>query len=91
MEVAAGDDYLPSIGKFIDRTARVDSVTVNGSPGLWISGAHQIAFLDRTGRIETDTVRRSGPVLLWAQGGVTYRIEGLDSLAAAQQVAAAIG
>ena len=90
VEVATGGENPTVIAKFIDRSARVDFVTVNGSPGLWIAGVHQIVFLDRAGRVETDTVRRSGPVLIWAHGGVTYRIEGLTSLAAAQEIAASI-
>ena len=79
-----------SIGKFVDPGVRVDYPSVNGSPGLWISGAHQIAFLDRSGRIRYNTVRRSGPVLIWERGGVTLRIEGFDSLAAAQEAAASV-
>ena len=30
------------------------------TPGLWITGAHSIGYLDRTGRLERETVRRSG-------------------------------
>lgn len=90
VEVATGGENPTAIAKFIDRAARVDYVTVNGSPGLWIAGAHQIVFLNRFGQVETDTVRRSGPVLIWEHGGVTYRIEGLTSLAAAQEIAASI-
>lgn len=81
----------PTVGKFIvDEQARVDSVTVAGGPGMWVTGTHQIGLLNRTGRVETETVRRSGPVLLWARAGVTYRIEGIAALARAQAIAASI-
>jgi hypothetical protein len=90
IEVTAYAADPEPVGKVIDPAARVDRVIVNGSPGLWIAGAHEIAYLDRTGKFKTDTVRRSGSVLLWAQAGVTYRIEGFSALADAQRVAASI-
>ena len=46
----------------------VQSVTVNGQQGFWITGAHKIVFLDRDGNVETDSVRRAGPVLAWKRG-----------------------
>ncbi|MDP9334357.1 MAG: hypothetical protein M3Q30_13795 [Actinomycetota bacterium] len=90
VEIATSTNGPPIIGKLLDPAARAEPVTVNGRPGMWITGAHQIAYLDRSGKFETDTVRRSGPVLLWAGAGVTYRIEGLAPLADAQTVARSI-
>jgi len=78
------------ITKLISPATEVESVRVDGNVGLWITGAHSIGYLDRTGRLERETVRRSGPVLIWEHAGVTYRIEGLASLATAQQVATSI-
>ena len=49
-----------------------------------------IGYVDRSGRFITDTVRRSGAVLMWERGGVTYRIEGLRSLDDAQAAAATL-
>jgi len=90
VEIATDPTKEPVVGKLLDPGARAEPVTVNGLPGMWIVGAHQIAYLDRSGHFETDTVRRSGPVLLWAGAGVTYRIEGLDRLADAQKIAASL-
>jgi hypothetical protein len=90
VEIATDLQAPPIIGKLLDPGARAEPVTVDGLRGTWIIGAHQIAYLDRSGNFETDTVRRSGPVLLWAGGGVTYRIEGLDRLADAQTIAGSI-
>ena len=87
VEIATDMQAEPIIGKLLDPGARAEPVTVEGLRGTWIVGAHQIAYLDRSGKFETDTVRRSGPVLLWAGAGVTYRIEGLGRLADAQQIA----
>jgi hypothetical protein len=86
----ATDMHEPIIGKLLDPRARAEPVTVDGLRGTWIIGAHQIAYLDRSGKFKTDTVRRSGPVLLWAGGGVTYRIEGLSRLVDAQRIAGSL-
>ena len=72
----------PIAGKLAGANVRVEPAAVSGAPGLWIEGAHQIAYLDRSGNLQTDTVRRSGPVLVWQRGAVTYRIEGLDRVGA---------
>jgi hypothetical protein len=85
----ASQDSGPVAGKLVAPGVSVDPVTVGGDPGLWISGAHQVAYLDRSGRLQTDSVRRSGPVLLWTSGGVTYRIEGLDRVEA-QRIGASV-
>jgi hypothetical protein len=79
------------IAKLIDRTATVERVSVEGAPGLWIAGAHEIAYQTSSRALATDTIRRSGPVLIWPRGGLTLRLEGFDTLAAAQKVAASIG
>ena len=78
---------MPPVYKLRRRRGRSRHVTVNGQPGVWIPSIHEIGYSDRTGGFRTDTVRRSGPVLLWQRAGVTYRIEGLRTLAAAQRVA----
>ena len=83
----AGDEHGPTIGKILDPNARVEPVTVDGQPGLWIVGAHEVGYFDRSGNFATDTVRRSGPVLLWQRSGVTYRIEGLARLSDALRTA----
>ena len=90
VEIATSTNDGPVLGKLLDPAARAEPVTVNGRSGFWINGAHQIAYLDRSGAFKTDTVRRSGPVLLWADAGVTYRIEGLERLADAQLVAGSV-
>lgn len=83
----AGDEHGPGIGKLLDPAAGVEPVTVDGRPGLWIVGAHEIGYFDRSGNFATDTVRRSGPVLLWQRGSVTCRIEGIPRSADALRVA----
>jgi len=86
IEVASRAGSGPILRKIVG-PARVDDVTVAGVPGMWIAGAHEIGYVDRNGALRTDTVRRSGPVLLFERGDVTYRIEGLNRLADAEEIA----
>jgi len=90
VEIATDPTQPPPLYKLLGSETRTQPVTVNGEPGLWIASIHQIGYIDRKTGFGTDTVRRSGPVLLWQHPGVTYRIEGLHSLAAAQAVAASL-
>jgi hypothetical protein len=86
VEIASRGENGPILRKMLG-AASVENVTVAGVPGLWIAGAHEVAYVDRNGHVRTDTVRRSGPVLLWERGDVTYRIEGLHRLADALAIA----
>jgi hypothetical protein len=54
---------------------------------MWIPDIHRIGYFDRTGELRSDTVRRSGPVLLWERDGVTYRVEGPHTRAEAMAIA----
>src|SRR5262249_40998019 len=58
------DPAQPLVTKFVGSGA-VEAVTVHGHAGMWIPRPHQIGYIDRSGQLEFDTVRRSGPVLLW--------------------------
>jgi hypothetical protein len=91
VEIATDPTQPMPISKLLGGTTSVRHVTVNGRPGAWIGTIHAIGYIDRAGAFQRDTVRRSGPVLLWERAGVTYRIEGLHSLAAAQSLAATLG
>jgi hypothetical protein len=90
VEIATDPIQPPPLYKLLAGRTRTQQVTVNGEPGLWIPSIHEIGYSNRQGGFALDTVRRSGPVLLWQHAGVTYRIEGLRSLAAAQAVAASL-
>jgi hypothetical protein len=62
---------LVSVGTGIRR------VHVGGAPGLYIAGTHVVDFLYGPGR------RLSRPTLLWARGGLLYRLEAADALSLA--------
>ena len=90
VEIATNRTQPPPLTKLVSGSTPIPRVTVRGRPGLWIAEPHAIGFVDRSGHFISDTVRRSGPVLMWERGGVTYRIEGLRSLEDAQAVAATL-
>jgi hypothetical protein len=70
-----------------DRTS-VEFVTVRGAPGYWLSGApHAVIFRDANGEIREDEYRLARNVLLWVEGGVTYRLEGELDRATAFEIA----
>lgn len=54
----------------------LERVLVGRSEGYWIAGEpHFIAYIDPDGNPREETVRLVGNVLLWAEDGITYRIE----------------
>jgi hypothetical protein len=78
----------PFIFKVIGPGTAVESVRVNGSPGVYLSGApHEVLFQAQTGQVQTDRVRLAGNVLIWQQGPLTIRIEGTRTLGQARALA----
>jgi hypothetical protein len=91
VELASQTGLPPVVEKLLGPGTTTETVTVEGRPGVWISGApHQVASIDPNGNFTIDTVRRAGNVLLWEDDAVTYRIEGLPSLDAALAIAASL-
>jgi hypothetical protein len=66
---------------------RIEAVTVNGQPGFWIEGAHELYLIGPDGEVVPDTVRLAGNVLLWEHGSVTLRLEADISKAEALRIA----
>jgi hypothetical protein len=91
VELASQPGGAPVVAKFLGPGTETAPVTVAGQPGLWITGdPHEVAFIDPDGATRLDRVRRAGDVLLWEEGGVTYRIEGAPSLDEALAVAGSL-
>jgi hypothetical protein len=91
VEVASRPDELPVIAKELGPGTKLTGVTVRGVDGIWLTGdVHEVMTIRPDGDVAVDTLRRAGDVLLWEEDGVTYRIEGLDSLDAALDVASSI-
>ncbi len=77
--------------KTLGPNTRIEYPTVNGATGFWIAGGpHQFSYTDASGQIRWETTRLAGNVLLWEQGGVTFRLEGARTEAEALRVAATL-
>ncbi len=73
------------------RLATVESVDVDGAPGVWISGEpHFFWYLAPSGAMIEDSRRLVGDTLVWERDGVLYRIEGAISRAQALEIAASM-
>lgn len=91
IEIASEPGGSPALGKIVGMGTELRPVTVGESDGFWLVGApHDIAYLAPDGVVRNDTVRRAGNVLLWADGDVTYRIEGAASVDEALGLAASL-
>ena len=66
----------------------IESVRVNGEPGLWLEGGpHTLTYFDRRGEFRQRTVVIHGNVLLWIRGQLTLRLEGRLTKAQALRIA----
>jgi hypothetical protein len=61
--------------KYLDRSA-ARSVDVDGAPGVWIDGPHELFVTDRSGAIRYEPPRLAARTLIWQRDGVTLRLEG---------------
>lgn len=82
-------EQLPYFEKQVGPRSEVRRLTVRGAPGVWITGAsHDLVYRPRGSSQPEVRVRRGvGNVLIWEQGGVTYRLEGAATLADARALA----
>jgi hypothetical protein len=71
----------PLFLKLILTSTHAQQLRVDGSPGIYLSGApHELVFIDANGRFATDRVRIAGSVLIWQRGPLTLRLEGAGTL-----------
>ena len=82
-----GMDYFQ---KIVGGTSRVREVVVENRRGYWVDGEpHSIGYVDPSGAFVNDTVRWASNALVWANNGITYRIE--SSLTEAEATALVSG
>ncbi len=63
--------------KLAEAGTTIEDVDVDGSPGLFLSGdPHLVLLFDEFGDPVWETARLARDVLVWADDGVTYRLEG---------------
>jgi hypothetical protein len=58
-----------------------------GTMGAWVPEPHDVTYVGRDGVARTETARLATPTLIWIDGSVTYRLEGLTSLGEARRAA----
>ncbi len=74
------------IGKTVGSSDQIQEVTVDGDPGLWISGGpHEVLYETLDGNVVIERV--AVDTLLWQAGDTLFRIEGCADLAAALAIA----
>jgi hypothetical protein len=64
---------------------------VGTSQGVWLPEPHPVTYVGRDGVERTETARLAGPTLIWSDGQVTYRLEGLKDLEEARAIALSLG
>jgi hypothetical protein len=86
-----GSVDLPLFSKGAGPDTKIEQLTVNGHPGVWLEGApHAFFFRDASGNIFQETLRLAGNTLLWEQNGVLIRLEAQVSRATALGIAEGI-
>ena len=74
--------------KLIISGVRVTPTDVGVNDAWWIAGGeHFFFYRDAQGNVVDTTLRLAGDTLIWEDAGVTHRVEGAPSLAAAIRVA----
>ena len=64
------------LGKGAGPDTKIESVSVSGGAGFWLSGQpHQTFYFDAKGNFQQESLRLAGNTLLWQQDGVTFRLE----------------
>jgi hypothetical protein len=83
----AGDPG-PTWEKYVEGPALV--TRVNGHQALWFDEAVTLIYIDANGVRRTESTRRTGPMLVWAVGDLTFRLDGIEPLDAALSVASSM-
>jgi hypothetical protein len=65
-------------------------IEIGGKQGIWLPGPHPVTYVDRAGVERTETARLATPTLIWVDGPVTYRLEGLSTLEEAEAAATSL-
>ena len=78
-------------GKTLNNATTIETVTVNGHQGWWISGQpHNFVFIDADGNPRYETLRLATNTLVIDDGGTIVRIEGRMTKAQALQLAGSL-
>jgi hypothetical protein len=72
---------------FLKTATDAQWVGLGADGGIWLPGPHPVTYVGRDGAEHTETARLAGPTLIWVAGAVTYRLEGLPTVAEASAAA----
>jgi hypothetical protein len=86
-----GDLAPELIGKMVAAGTEIEELSVDGAPGLWISGEpHFFLYRDEQGEIREETIRLVGNTLLFERDNLLVRIEAALSKEEALEIAASL-
>jgi len=69
----------------------IDFTRVDGADAFWLRVPHPLVYTDVTGAGHTERSRVAGPTLIWTDGPVTLRLEGVATKDRAVQIARSVG
>ena len=75
------------VTKDVDRFDALDEIRVRGGRAFWIDAPHRLVVTTSSG---TETFSVRGNVLIWSEGGTTFRLESALGRAAAVALAESI-
>lgn len=85
------DQFDGAISPSFAKTApEAEWTEVGAREAIWLPRPHPVSYVGRDGVERSETARLAGPTLVWTDGGVTYRIEGLPDLGQARTVAVSL-
>jgi hypothetical protein len=70
-----GSFEVAVLGKLAGPGTKVEQVSVNGAPGFWVEGLHQVFYRGPNGEFVPDNLRLSGNALIWNTGELFVRLE----------------
>jgi hypothetical protein len=82
------DEFDGTVTPYFFKTAPDARWTgVGTGDGIWVPAPHPVTYIGRDGVVRSETTRPAGPTLIWTDGRVTYRLEGIADFEEARSVA----
>jgi hypothetical protein len=81
------DEFDGAAWAFLKTNTGGELLEIGSGSGVWLPRPHAVTYLDRRGVEHTETARLATPTLIWIDGEVTYRLEGLSSREEARAIA----
>ncbi len=75
------------VDKQVQMGIPIEPVTIDGEPGYWVGGEHNLLFTSPEGDVYESESRLAGNTLVWTSEGITFRLEGELTKAEALEIA----